>query len=86
MVWQVETHLCTGEEGGEGRCMNIETFAVVKCWVMNKTSTPRASSMVPEPRWHAGCPRRVGLGGMHALPHRRACQVRALGLAEMLQD
>lgn len=24
--------------------MNIKTFAVVKCWVMNKHSTPRASS------------------------------------------
>lgn len=40
--------------------MNIKTFAVVKCWVMNKKSTPQASSMVPELLWHAGCPRRVG--------------------------
>lgn len=64
--------------------MNIKTFAVVKGWVMNKTSTPQASSMMPEPRWYAGCPRSVGSsarGGQHAMPQRWACHVTALGLA-----
>lgn len=64
--------------------MNIKTFAVVKCWVLKKTSTPRASGTVLEPRGVSREGWQQCFGGKRAVPHRWVCQVRAS--QEMLGD